>query len=125
MAWNNQMEDQLDLSHITGHVISFFALAGSLAGILPALAGLVAMVWYAIQVYESQTVRHWLANRSMSKKAKRILTLRAKEKIIIAELEALELVRAAKIEAREKIAVAHAEASLNTVHDTADYDAGQ
>jgi hypothetical protein len=125
MAWNNQMEDQLDLSHITGHVISFFALAGSLAGILPVLAGLIAMVWYAIQVYESQTVRHWLANRSMSKKAKRILALRAKEKIIIAELEALELVRAAKIEAREKIAVAHAEATLNTVHDTADYDAGQ
>jgi hypothetical protein len=61
----------------------------------------------------------------MSKKAKRILALRAKEKIIIAELEALELVRAAKIEAREKIAVAQAEASLNTVHDTADYDAGQ
>ncbi len=41
-------------------MISFVAIVGSFAGILPPLAALCAMLWYAIQVWESDTVQTWL-----------------------------------------------------------------
>jgi hypothetical protein len=53
--------DQLDPSHIAGHAISAASLIGILAGALPALAALGAVVWYCIAIYETKTVQTWLA----------------------------------------------------------------
>lgn len=45
------------------HTISVATLAGTLAGLLPPLAAFVAILWYAIQIYESKTVQRWVHRR--------------------------------------------------------------
>lgn len=52
--------NQFDLGHITGHVVSAGAIFGAFLGILPALAALGAVIWYAIAIYETHTVQSWL-----------------------------------------------------------------
>jgi hypothetical protein len=64
----------MDQHQFWGNVTSVAAIIGSLLGYVPAVAGLVALVWYFIQIYESQTARRWLTNRRVRKIAK----LRAK-----------------------------------------------
>lgn len=41
----------------------------TIIGLIPSVAGVTAVVWYAIQVYESATVQHWLARRRARKLA--------------------------------------------------------
>ena len=69
---------------VWGNVTSTVAVIGSLFGYVPAIAGLVALLWYFIQIYESRTAQRWMANR----RAKQIARLKAK--IIL--LEAAQLV---------------------------------
>lgn len=96
----------------TVDTISALAIVGSLLGYLPALAAVAAIAWYAIQIYESRTVQHWLANRRMMHAAKELIRLRAKQKVIHAEIVAAEKVRAAKAQANETVQQAKAEAVL-------------
>lgn len=42
---------------IGGDVISATAIVGAFMGMLPALAGLAGLIWYAIQIWESKTVQ--------------------------------------------------------------------
>ncbi len=53
--------------HLTGiiilDIVSAGAVLGTLAGILPPLAAFGAVVWYAIQIWESQTVQGWLKKK--------------------------------------------------------------
>jgi hypothetical protein len=57
-----------------GNIASASAIAGTLVGYFPAIAASVALVWYLIQIAESETVRRYLANR----RTRRIAKLRAK-----------------------------------------------
>ena len=98
-------------------VVSALAILGVLLGYLPYFAALAGLVWYCIQIWESKTVQHWLENRRMVQRAKKIAKLRAKEKVIVAKLEATELSRHAKIEARDKLELARVEAAKQSVHD--------
>ena len=52
-----------DIHHIIGHVASGVALLGALIGIVPAVAAVVAFVWYAVQIYESKTFQDYLKRR--------------------------------------------------------------
>lgn len=52
-----------DFTHWMGHTFSLGALAGAFTGILPAIAAVVAFMWYALQIYESPTVQKWLTER--------------------------------------------------------------
>lgn len=101
-----------------GNIISLAAIAGTLAGWLPLFAALVAIIWYSIQIWESATVRNYLNNRRKINKAKKIARLRGKEKLILAQLDALETVRAAKATAKEVLAVATAEAAKQVTADS-------
>jgi hypothetical protein len=69
------MEDQFDLSHWVGHLVSAGAIVGAIVGYLPAVAALVAVVWYLVQLYESHTVQHYLRGRRERKIAKLTLEL--------------------------------------------------
>lgn len=42
----------------TGAAVSIFAV---LAGWLPGIVAVLAMLWYILQIWESQTVRDWRA----------------------------------------------------------------
>jgi hypothetical protein len=68
-----------------GNLASLGAIALSFAGILPAVAAIVAAVWYGIQVYESDTVIKWRRNR----KHRKIIHLQAKLLMLQAEHQRL------------------------------------
>ena len=100
-----------------GDVISAGAIVGSFLGYFPIVAALAGFVWYVIQIWESRTVQHWWRNRQEIKKAKKLVRLRAKEKILIAKIEALAQVKAARIEARDKVEAAKVEAAKLQAHE--------
>ena len=76
------MENELDLSHLLGHIFSAGAIIGTFIGWLPGVAAVVALIWYMIQIYESKSVQNWLRTRRMRRLAA--------YKIAIAQLEAEE-----------------------------------
>ena len=105
-----------------GNSASVVTILGSIFGLLPPLAALVAIIWYMIQVYESKTYREWRARRLHDKKTRKIARLQAQQKVIQAELEALDtkraaaayaehMVRNAEHVAAEKVHVAKVEAA--------------
>ena len=63
MNMQGTMENQFDVSHWIGHIVSLFALTGSMFGLLPAIAGVAALLWYIIQIWESRTVQEWAVLR--------------------------------------------------------------
>lgn len=69
------------IMHWVGSLVSTGALVGVVAGFLPPAAALGALVWYYIQITESQTYRRWRATRTQ----RRIAKLRAQ----LLELEAM------------------------------------
>lgn len=87
-------------------------------GWLPYMAAGVGLVWYCIQIWESRTIQHWWRNRQMVKRAKKIAKLRAREKVILAELDALELKRAAQHAAVEKVEKARVAAAKEVLADS-------
>lgn len=64
-----------------GNALSLSAIAGTLLGYFPAIAAVVALIWYLIQISESDTVQRYLMNRRRRKLARlkaRLLLLEAK-----------------------------------------------
>ena len=99
-----------------GDTISAGAIVATFFGYLPYIAAIAGFIWYCIQIWESRTIQHWWRNFQMKRKAKKIARLRAREKVIIAELDALNVVRAARVEAREKVETAKVEAAKEAAH---------
>jgi hypothetical protein len=62
-----KMENQFDTSHIAGHILSVLAIIASWIGLLPGIASLAAICWYALQLYESKPIQRWLRNRRKRK----------------------------------------------------------
>lgn len=51
---------------ILGDIASVSIIGGAIAGYLPAIASLLAIAWYAVQLWESRTgreLREWLKRR--------------------------------------------------------------
>lgn len=62
-----------------GNSVALGAIVSTIVGLVPAVAALLALIWYIIQIYESETTKKWLAAR----KARKIIRL----KIELAKLE--------------------------------------
>ena len=75
---------------LVGDVISAGAIIGTIIGYLPYVAAFAGLVWYLIQIWESKTVQGWWCNRRMVRGTKKIARLQAREKIIQAQLQAME-----------------------------------
>lgn len=52
----------------TADTLSAGAILASFTGWLPPLAALVAVLWYIIQMWESETVRGWLHRHNIVKR---------------------------------------------------------
>jgi hypothetical protein len=52
------------------NTITTATVGGTLLGWLPPIAALFAIVWYALQIWESRTVQGWLSRRPASAEAK-------------------------------------------------------
>lgn len=83
-----------------GSVVSTLAIIGTFIGWLPYIAAFAAFVWYVIQIFESRTIQQWHAKKVLIRRTRKIAKLRAREKVIAAQLEALLKVEAAKREAK-------------------------
>ena len=57
----------MDTYHVTGHGLSLLAIVGAILGMIPALAAVLAVIFYVIQIWESKTVREWLKKRRLAK----------------------------------------------------------
>lgn len=79
-----------------GHVVAVSTWLLSLVGVLPALAAMVGIVYYAIQIFESPTVQKRLDKWRVTRKTRKIARLKAEQKLLVAELAALELVQEAR-----------------------------
>lgn len=65
-----------------GHAVSLAALLGSIAGLLPAVASVLAIGWYLIAIYESKTMKSWREARRTVKLA----ALKGKTKALEAKI---------------------------------------
>lgn len=126
MTMLNQPVPVLPTPTIVGDVAAGTTLLGAimnhfwtvLPGIVTVLGGSLAILWYCIQVWESKTCQTWHLRRLARNKAAKIAKLKAKERVITAQLEALELRRAAAATATELVAVAAADAKQDVVKAT-------
>lgn len=75
------MERENSAIQLIGHTVSLGTLLSVIAGVLPVIASMVALIWYIIQIFESDT---W-CRRVERRRLKRMAKLRA-------ELVALETV---------------------------------
>lgn len=61
-----------------GHILSLFAIGGSFLGLLPLIAAVVAsvlaVIWYALEIYQNKIVQGWVRARRLRK----LVTLRAR-----------------------------------------------
>lgn len=54
----------------TGNVAAAGAIGATLLGWIPSIAAVVALIWYVIQIYESETFKGWRDQRRKQKIAK-------------------------------------------------------
>ena len=87
--------------------------------IVTTVAGLLVIVLYSLQIWRDSSVQHAVRNWQMKRKLRKIRKIKARQKILTAQLEALELVKQARIEAREKVEHATVEAKQLLVDETA------
>jgi len=51
--------DKVDPQNVAAHGVAIASVLGALAGWLPSVGAMLAVIWYAIQIWESQTVANW------------------------------------------------------------------
>jgi hypothetical protein len=103
-----------------GHSIAGSTLFATLIGWLPQIAALVTVAWGLLQIYESKTFQTFKFNFIARHREKRLAKLLAKEKVVLAQIAALELARHAKVVASDIVAVAKSDASALMVQAATD-----
>lgn len=86
---------------VIGDTTALVAIGSSLVGWISPLAAIVALVWYAIQIWESRTIRSFVQARAQ----RRIMRLKAK----LASLQIRTVAQAAAIEVKAAGQVAAAD----------------
>lgn len=69
-------DPQRILSH-TADSISAVAIVGTIMGYLPALAALAAIIWYAVQIWESKPVQRHIRLRRLHRRRIKLRKLEA------------------------------------------------
>jgi hypothetical protein len=60
-----EMDEHFNAVQWIGHSLSMATITGTILGFLPAAAAIIAFIWYAIEIYESKTVRRMLLARKL------------------------------------------------------------
>lgn len=111
------MDTQFDYPHWAGHILSVLTIIGTFLGFVPIVAALAALIWYSIQIFESDTCQKFLDKWRMRRKLRRLSKLTAEHKMLGAEIEALTVVQAARVVAADKLATATHEARRQLAND--------
>lgn len=115
--WATFAPDFSSTPQVAGHTVVGGSVVAAIMNVLPPIIGLIAAIagaiYYCICVWESRTVQHAVNNWLMRTRARKVLRLKAKAKLVSAQLVALETVRVAKREARELVEEARVEAAAD------------
>jgi len=107
-----------------GHSAAIGSVTAAYFGWLPPLAAGIAAflgaIYWALSVYETRTVQNWRVRFIQRRREKKLARLRAEEKCVIAQITALEKLRADKVEAKELVATAADEAAQLVIHAAVD-----
>lgn len=57
--------DMQETTKTTLDGVSVVTVVGTLAGLLPAIAALVTIVWTGIRIFETDTVRGWMGKKPL------------------------------------------------------------
>ena len=96
------MRHDFDPAQIWGHMASIGAILGTLFGYLPYIAAVVAVIWYLLQIWESQTVQKWWhPNMTPLERERKLALLVAAAKVLNAEIVAQTLTAEAGVTADE------------------------
>ena len=97
---------------MTGDIVSGAAALGSLLGFLPPIVAIAALLWYAVQIWESDTVQSWIhgpakvARRKRAKYRARSILHTARNQAMVLQAEQEKAARLLKEQAaRAAIAV--------------------
>ena len=104
--------DNLNLDGWFTQTISVTALFAAISGWVPFAIAAIPIIYYLIMIWETRTIVHWRNNWKQKRIAKKYAKLKAREKVTLAQLEAIELLRSARVEAQEKVAHATHEADV-------------
>jgi len=77
------MNHESNINLWLGNIVSAGAVVSTVLGWAPAIAAIVALIWYLIQIYESETARRWMDGRRHRKIARlkaRVLMMEARAK---------------------------------------------
>ena len=100
---------------LTGDIASGVAVLGTLAGFLPPLVAVAALLWYVVQIWESDTVQGWIHGPVKVARRKRA-KYRARSILHTARNQAMVL--AAERAKADKLLVDAAEAAAAVEEDT-------
>lgn len=64
------------VAKVTTDAVAAGSILGSILGYLPAIAAIAAIIWYAVQIWESKTVQSQVRVWRRRKRARRIADLR-------------------------------------------------
>lgn len=109
------MDIKISLPHVSLDVAAISAAVGVVLGWVPQIAAVFSLVWVLIKIYETATVQSYLANRRIRIRGRKLAHLHAREKVILAEIDAIERVRVAKAYAQEKTLEARTDAARELV----------
>lgn len=86
-----QAPDPATVLKHTADTISGVAIIATLLDYLPAVAALAGIIWYAVQIWESNTVQHrvrnWKVKQRLKRRARQFIELAATDLAIDAALE--------------------------------------
>lgn len=111
--------EELSFGAWLGHMFSTGAILGTLWGVFPPIAVMLAIIWYLLQIYESKRVQMWLSSRRLRKIARLkleqarleaielVLHPKNRTDILPAQIAAAELIEEAKLEAQRILDEAH------------------
>lgn len=95
---------------VDGGVIA--VIVAALMNVVTPLAAVIGLVYYAIVLWETDTVQNWVRQTRQKHAVRKLAKLSARQKVIEAEMVAAETVRAATAAATERVAQAKSEAAL-------------
>lgn len=95
--------------------VAVTTLWATFAGWFPYAIAAIPIIYYCIMIWETKTVVHIRSNWRTRCIARQYIRLKAREKITLAKLEAIELLHTARVAARETVHRAEHEADVLVV----------
>lgn len=57
---------------LVGNLLSISAIAGAVMGIVPPIATVASLIWFCLEIWESETVQKWIRLHRHKKRRKRV-----------------------------------------------------